>query len=197
MGRDSKQPVVYVAMAAATALILVVLVMVISAERQAHANAEIQKMVHAQTTKAHSDQISWQARLPEIYTFSMLANDKPKKTATSFRYTLVKNGQTMGKEAVVANEVSGPVTVDQSEAAVMPDAFKCFWREPCQAYATDSAGDAIYSSQEANNFNYYYGLVKGKSILRLTTRQAMTQANVLAVVNSLKLASPSEREQLR
>jgi hypothetical protein len=197
MKRNYSQSIVYVTVAVAAMVIILVVAAVISAEHRDQANAKVQKEIQQQTETAHTNALSWQARLPEVYTISMIAAGKPKTTPTGFRYTLVKNAQTLGKEAVVADEVDGPISVDQSDASIMPDNFKCFWLSPCQELAKDAAGDIIYSSQESNNFSYYYGLVKGKSIIRLTARKAMTQADVVAVANSLKLAAASERQHLR
>ena len=197
MTQRSKKYATYLAMALLAVLLVVLVVALVKSAQRSAANRRAQQMVKDQAAKAHSDQQSWALKLPEVYTVTAVASGKPKKTTTSFQYTMVKSPQSMNKEVVVADEATGQLAIDQSDAAVMTPGFKCNFTTPCAAFATDAAGDSVYSGRDANGGAYYYGLVKGKSIIRITTRRPLSSTDALAVVNSLKLATTAERSHLR
>jgi hypothetical protein len=181
-------------------VVLVVIVLVFAlinaSAARIQAAAQIKQAHVNEISKQHNQQSGWEVKLPEIYAFTAVPGGKAAGTPV-FNYSVTRGPRSGGREAVIAEQTSGQYAVDQSDAAIMSDAFKCYWRTPCTQSGTDSAGDAIYSSAEANSFYYYYGLTKGKSVIRLSARKSLSQADVLTIVNSLHLAASQERQNLK
>lgn len=178
------------------AVIVLVFALINASGARDRAVKEIKQQHIEAVSMLHNQQSGWEVKLPEVYAFTAVPGGKAA-IAPVFNYTVTKGPRSGGQEAVIAEQTSGQFAVDQSDAGIMSDAFKCNWLTPCPAFATDSAGDSVYKSAESNSFYYYYGLTKGKSVIRLTARKSLSQADVLTIVNSLHLASSAERQKLK
>ena len=178
------------------AVIVLVFALINASVARDRAAQQVKQQHTNEISKQHNQQSGWEVKLPEVYAFTAVPGGKAAVTPM-FNYSVTKGPRSSGQEAVIAEQTSGQFAVDQSDASVMSDAFKCNFLTPCTGFATDSAGETVYSSAETNSFYYYYGLTKGKSVIRLTTRKSLSQADVLTIVNSLHLASSSERQTLK
>lgn len=177
------------------AVVILVFALINASTARDRAAAQVKQQHVTEIAKQHDQQSGWSAKLPEVYVFTAVPGAKTAITP-SFRYSVTKSPQSKGQEAVVAEQVSGQYVVDQSDAAIMSDDFKCNRLAPCAPLTNDAAGDTIYSSAEPNSTYFYYGLTKGKSIVRITARKSLPTADVLTIANSLTLASQQQRERL-
>jgi hypothetical protein len=141
----------------------------------------------------------WQAKLPEVYIFSYVPGGGPIRPG--FRYEEGKGINTGNRDAVWAQQdtvagVQKSIWTEQGDASVLPDAYKCNFLPNCSPIAEDASGDTIYTSYSPDSNVRIYGLVKGKSIIRIGSPYPLNTSDVIAVANSLRLATPAERQQV-